>query len=75
MPSLVCVLRRLELFAKLRGVLCHHFLEYFANEMAATGSFSAQYRALFTRIMSTRRCGATVLDTISYAQLLAPRIQ
>ena len=26
MPFLVCVLRRLELFAKLRGVLCHHFL-------------------------------------------------
>ena len=56
------VLRRLELFAKLGSILCHHFLECSVNKMAAAGSFSSQYRVLFTSIMSTRRCGAPVLE-------------
>ena len=57
-----CVLRRLELFAKLRSVLCRHFLESFVNKVAAAGSFSSQYCVLFTSIMCKRRCGAPVLE-------------
>ena len=56
------VLRRLELFAKLGSVLCHHFLECSVNKMAAVGSFLSQYRVLFMSIMSTRKCGAPVLE-------------
>ena len=34
-----CILRRLELFVKLGGVLCCHFFERSVNKMAAAGSF------------------------------------
>ena len=69
------ILQRIELFAKLGGILCALYLKCPMNEMAAAGFFLAQYCAFFVSIMSTRSCGAPVLERISYAQLLAPGSQ